>query len=283
MRILPLTLLPPPAVAVPSKPTTALPMAGEEVPLAVRSFFCEAIGSIATKLGEDFKSRLVVYESSSRLPSGIPGNPAKEYDKSRKQACGTFRPGSLKPYDICPEPSEEALDETSRACCRHFAYAVPYSRFGLAVEDRMSTVVVSQRLFLLEEERWKAILAHEIGHVVDFYLYGKRYGLKNHPIPLHNNNNAMASDRLRRKVSEIDEERDPEVRADALGELFVLEPLQQSLCYDSKLAIQILVDDPRLCDDNESLTRHYSHPPLQGSFSYSTTSSTPATTPTSQR
>lgn len=283
MRILPLTQLPPPAIAVPSKPTTALPMAGEEVPLAVRLFFCDAIDSIATNLGEDFKSRLVVYESSSRLPSGIPGNPAMEYDKSRKQACGIFRPGAFKPYDICPEPNEEALNETSRACCRHFAYAVPYSRFGLAVEDRVSTVVVSQRLFLLEEERWKAILAHEIGHVVDFYLYGKRYGLKNHPIPLHNDSNAMASDRLRRQVSEIDEEPDPEVRADALGELFVLEPLQQSICYDKKLAIQLLVDDPRLCDDNESLSRHFSHPPLQGSVSYSTPSSTAATTATSQR
>lgn len=271
VRILPLTWFPHPALAVCSNSKSMLPVAGQEIPLAVRTFFCDSIDSIAAKLGEEFKSRLVVYESSSRLPSGIPGNPAKEYDKVRKQVCGTFRPGLSKPYDICPLPGKEALDDIARNCCRHFAYAVPYSRFGLAVEDRVSTVVVSQRLFLLEDQRWKAILAHEIGHVVDFYLYGKRYGLKNHAIHILNSSNATTGDTLRQRLSVIDEEPDPEVRADALGELFVLEPFQQFICYDSKLAIQSLVNNPHQCDDNESLTRHYSHPPLQGRYTYSTT------------
>lgn len=55
-------------------------------------------------------------------------------------------------------------------CCRHYAYYVPYDRLG----PSPGSVVVSPRLLRLPPARWRAILAHEMGHAIDFYLFGGR-------------------------------------------------------------------------------------------------------------
>lgn len=45
-------------------------------------------------------------------------------------------------------------------------------RFAFDAIDRQSTVVASPRMALLEPRIWKAILMHEIGHAIDFYVFG---------------------------------------------------------------------------------------------------------------
>lgn len=177
--------------------------------------------------------------------------------------CGTFFPISDRPYEICPMPGDVPPDDTTRECCRHFAFCVPPSRPAFAVEDRIATVVAAPRLFRLPEDRWQAILAHELGHAVDFYLFGPRYRLaKNELLD-------TVAPELRSTLSEIDQEPDPELRADALGELLVLKPLGQKLCYDPVLTLQTLVDPAAPCNGDGSgrdLMRHYSHAPLQGTL-----------------
>lgn len=137
----------------------------------------------------------------------------------------------------------------------------------MAVEDRVSTVVASPRIARLPEEQWKAILAHELGHAIDFYLFGKRYRLRNHAVNVSANDQQPTM--LLTNLAEIDEEPDPELRADAFGELLVLKPRNQKLCYDPVLTLQTLTDPSDPCDGNgnngEHLMRHYTHAPLQGS------------------
>ena len=247
-------------------PRVELP-AGREIPLEARQYFSEAVASIASQIGDQFIARLAIYETTPNLPSGIPGNPAKDYTSNRRgkdaTSCGVFQPAlpEGRPYALCPLPGEVPTDFTARECCRHYAFAVPYSKFGLAVEDRFTTIIVSSRLFLLPRERWEAILAHELGHAVDFYLFGSKYRLLNHKP-------SKASPELLDQMKLIDEfENDAELRADALGELLVLKPRKQKLCYDPLLTLQILTDPSDMCKGDVSgtaLMRHYSHPPLQG-------------------
>jgi 2-polyprenyl-6-methoxyphenol hydroxylase-like FAD-dependent oxidoreductase len=44
------------------------------------------------------------------------------------------------PPSLCPLPLDNPRspppDDLARECCRHFAFCIPYSRYGLAVEDR---------------------------------------------------------------------------------------------------------------------------------------------------
>lgn len=244
--------------------------AGDEVPPSIRKYFTEGVALIAAQIGADFKSRLAIYSYTPNLPSGIPGDPAKDFqsDKTRGSGafCGRFQPvltpGSL-PYAFCPLPGVIPLDPATRDCCRHFAFAVPYAKFGLAIENRVTTIVVSPRLLLLPPERWQAILAHELGHAVDFYLFGKRYRLTN-------SQNGIDSAELKEQLLLIDGgQEDPEVRADALGELLVLKPREQNLCYDPDLKLQTLVEASVKCsgdggEGSKELMRHYSHPPLAG-------------------
>ncbi len=70
-------------------------------------------------------------------------------------------------------------------------------------------MVVSPRLALLREERWQAVIAHELGHAADFFLFGKRYGLRDNRPAL-----AAAPPALRARLAVVDdEEGDAEVRA----------------------------------------------------------------------
>jgi hypothetical protein len=242
---------------------------GDEIPTDIRHYFTEAVDLIASQLSSpDFKVRLAIYGTTPNLPSAIPGDPAKDFQSSRNGGfCGKFQPVVLtpesRPYNFCPLPGQVPVDPATRDCCRHYAYAVPYSKFGLAIEDRITTIVVSPRLLILPTERWQAILAHELGHAVDFYLFGKRYRLSNNPT------GSLSAD-LKEQLILIDkEEKDPEVRADALGELLVLKPREQKLCYDPVLKLQMLVEPNSNCngggeEGSKELMRHYSHPPLAG-------------------
>jgi hypothetical protein len=257
---------PPPAQAASNLYRVDIP-AGDEIPPPIRSYFTEAVALMQSQLGSpDFKVRLALYGTTPNLPSGIPGDPAKDFQRNNNKVCGIFSPVQTPeslPYAFCPLPGVVPLDPNTRDCCRHFAYAVPYSKFGFAVEDRVTTIVVSPRLLMLEQKQWQAILAHELGHAVDFYLFGKRYRLAN-------NQASIISAELKEELMAIDrEEQDPEARADLFGETLVLKPREQKLCYDPVLKLQILVDPSVKCngggsEGSEELLRHYTHPPLAG-------------------
>lgn len=239
---------------------------GPEVPGAVAAYFARAVADIAAQVGPDFRARLAIYGVTPALPSGVPGDPAKDYQSGGGGArtCGAFRPPrgpTDAPYALCPLPGEASPDLNARDCCRHFAYAVPYSKFGLAVEDRVTTIIVSPRLFGLPPERWQAIMAHELGHAADFYLFGARYRLRSRQ-------EGVAAPALRQRLAELDGgEADPELRADELAEVLLLEPRAQKLCYDPVLTLQTLTTPTTACGGDGSgteLMRHYTHRPLQG-------------------
>ena len=224
-------------------------------------FFLNAVMEIQNGLDLNFMARLAIYGVSTRLPSGIPGDPARDYSRGTKTRCGKFLSGSDQPYSICPttyEVTHDIVNDQQRQCCRHFAYCVPYSLPGFAVEDRVSTVMVSERLFRLPEKTWRAILAHELGHAIDFWTFGGRYRLRNHSpsrgMPLE----------LENQLADIS---DPEFRADILGEYFVLKPHDQRLCYSPVSNLQQTVGLNVSCQGDGStsqLMRHFSHPPIQG-------------------
>lgn len=90
--------------------------------------------------------------------------------------CGPYVPAADGvAYAICPAtPGEHSDVPGADACCRHFAYCVPASRFGFARADRVATVMASPRLLALPPGRWRAILSHELGHAADFFLFGSR-------------------------------------------------------------------------------------------------------------
>ena len=145
------------------------------------------------------------------------------------------------------------------------SYAVPASKFALARIDRLPSVVVSPRLVALAEERQRAILAHELGHAIDFHCFGQRYSLRARPEAL-----ARVDAGLRQQLLAIDAgEPDPEARADLLGELLVTQRQGARLCYDPVLLIQTAVPPSTPCDGGPSasgggLLRHYPHAPLAG-------------------
>lgn len=241
---------------------------GSEVPTNLREYFSKAVSVIQEQIGAGFKARLAVYGVTRTLPSGVPGDPSKDF--TRERACGSFTSSADRPYALCPEPGRLPIDELSRDCCRHFAFAVPYSRFGLAVADRYSTVVVAPRLASLPDEVWQAILVHELGHVIDFYLYGKRYRL------CDNKPSKSASPDLLAALQGINAAKvDPELRADAFGELLLLRSLRKQLCYDGDMLLQTIVGESATCNETlkdngqphqNRLLRHYSHAPLQGTI-----------------
>jgi len=169
-------------------------------------------------------------------------------------------PGTLgsEPYERCLMSDDGRLEYSeserslTRDCCRHFAYCVPYDRFPVQTRDMFSTVVLSSRVLRLSEENWKAIIAHELGHAIDFHIFGNRYRLKNRLT-------SFSSSNLESAVVRVDSEQDPEVRADKLAEIFLLHPLRLKLCYDPETTIQVIQSDSQTCE-----TKHYSHSPIQG-------------------
>ncbi len=115
-------------------------------------------------LADTFDARLIVFGDNAALPSGVPGDPAKDYSSSARQGdghCGPFNAtGPDAPYAICPAPGSVPESELVRGCCRHFAYCSPYARFGLAQNERYSTVVVAPRLLKLPQDNWRVSGQH---------------------------------------------------------------------------------------------------------------------------
>lgn len=144
------------------------------------------------------------------------------------------------------------------------AYCLPGDSFGFS-SPKLSSIVISPRVLQLTEDNWKAIIAHELGHAIDFWLFGSRYGLKDRMKTVLAQN--QLSEDFLNTVKKIDLEDDPEVRGDLLGELFLLKNKGLRLCYDMKLTIQKLVPEGTECgDENGLLLRHFPHPPLQGKY-----------------
>ncbi|KAK9807591.1 hypothetical protein WJX72_003561 [[Myrmecia] bisecta] len=195
-------------------------------------------------LGAGFSAGLVTFSAHAVLPSGSPGDPSKDYASERgDHHCGIYQ-GVNQPYPCCGSKPTDL-------CCRHYAYAVPYARYGLAKADRVSTVVVSPRAVQLPEKNWQAILMHEMGHCIDFHLFGRRYGLADR---------APAVQLAR--LHAIDQQPDPEARADLLANLFLAEALGACLCYDAASTLQLLVAEGNC--QAPGLLQHYPHAPLQG-------------------
>lgn len=139
----------------------------------------------------DFAPQLVFYGPGEMLPTGTPGDPALEYDRRKRPACGAFtsgegpphvcRPCSVtssprrsllrslrahtalagwaQPYASCPAvPGGVPDSDTARSCCRHFAFAVPRSTYAFAAIDRATTIVASPRLALADAQTAHGVL-----------------------------------------------------------------------------------------------------------------------------
>jgi len=194
------TPLPPP---VPTTTPSLPPPTTEEIPPQLAAIFETYLAAIRSNLppaiASSFTARLAIYNVTTPLPAGIPGDPARDYTADRRN-CGEFiPPGGIParrdaPYAICSADgvggvggvggcegkkddrgdSSASSTTTTTKCCRHYAYCVPYDRFPARPIDAVSTVVVSSRVLDLPEANVRGILAHELGHAVDFYLFGRR-------------------------------------------------------------------------------------------------------------
>jgi hypothetical protein len=254
--------------------------AGDEVPLEVRLWFADAVARVRAALGGDgapaprgarrrepFSARLAIYSVTRALPTGTPGDPARDFGAGAAARCGAFRGGGAPaPYAACPLPDAPPQTSEDRAtandCCRHYAFAVPYAVFAPAAVDRLTTVVVAPRLLRLPPARWRAVLAHELGHAADFFLFGARYRLRDRRDAV-----AAAPPALRALLEEADAEADAEVRADLLADALVLWPTGTRLCYDPAERLQLLAPAAAACDGDgagAALMRHYLHAPIRG-------------------
>lgn len=232
-----------------------LPLVGNEVPKPIAAIFSAYVADIRAALGPSFDARLAIYGVTPRLPSGIPGDPAQDYSSNRRN-CGEFRkPGGfppVEPYAICDDAA--CSSEVKTICCRHYAYCVPYDNFPANELDAVSTIMVSSRIVNLPETTIRGIIAHELGHAIDFHVFGKRYRLRNKPVEVSNGD-------LESRLLEINANvADVEFRADDLANLLLLEGVGQRLCYERDTRLQRLRSLP---DCGEKLSEHYSHPVLR--------------------
>lgn len=150
---------------------------GPEIPQHIADYFVNGVHLIQREIGAGFNARLAIYGVTKSLPSGSPGDPAKDYNKGR---CGTFIPPSLQgvePYQCCSQRDAQD-DMLTRECCRHYAYCVPYDRFPARPADSVSTVVLSSRVFNASDETVEGIISHELGHAIDFTYLGRNIDFK---------------------------------------------------------------------------------------------------------
>lgn len=242
-----------PAFGAPLKPED---LVGPEIPDSLAGYFRQYVSAAQQAIGESFNARLVVYGVTQRLPFGTPGDPSKEYGKI-KRLCGDFHPPGKfgeQPYDCCSSPDADS-NPTSRECCRHYAYCVPYDRFPASPSDSVSSIVVSSRVMNLPDDTIKGILAHEIGHAIDFHIYGKRYRLQNRACTFENK-------QVESEILEIDATAsDPEYRADMFANALVLR--DRTLCYQPDILLQTLTPLETDCI-SDGLLQHFSHQPIQG-------------------
>ena len=233
-------------------------LVGPEIPDFLAGYFRQYVSLAQQAIGGSFNARLVIYGLTQRLPFGTPGDPSKEYGKI-KRLCGDFHPpGKLgeQPYDCCSSPDVDS-NPTARQCCRHYAYCVPYDRFPASPPDSVSSIVVSSRVLKLPDDTIQGILAHEMGHAIDFHIYGKRYRLQNRPCTFENK-------QVESEILEIDATvSDPEYRADMFANALVLQKQHVALCYQPNILLQTLTPLETDCISN-GLMQHFSHQPIQG-------------------
>lgn len=230
-------------------------LVGSEIPEKIATVFDRYISRIQYKIGTGFNARIVIYGVTSRMPFGAPGDPSRQYGKDRK-SCGRFHPPGIEgsePYDVCSTSSP-----VGATCCRHYAYCVPYDRFPAFPGDSFSSVVLSSRVPNLPMDTIEGILAHELGHAIDFHIFGKRYRLQNRACD-------FVSEDVDISLSQIDSSvADPEYRADLFANTVVLPP-GEALCYSKSNLLQTIITDKATnCSDFPGLMKHYSHEPLQG-------------------
>jgi hypothetical protein len=229
-------------------------LVGAEIPEEIATVFDRYVSQIQDRIGESFNARLVIYSVTSRMPFGAPGDPSRQYGKDRK-SCGQFHPPGMQggePYEICSTSSPEGVK-----CCRHYAYCVPYDRFPAFPGDSVSSVVLSSRVPNLPTDVIEGILAHELGHAIDFHIFGKRYRLQNRACD-------FASEDLEKSLKQVDSSvLDPEYRADLFANVIVLSN-GEALCYNESNLLQTIITDKSInCSNTPGLMNHYSHEPLQ--------------------
>ena len=237
-----------------------VPYVGSEVPSNLAEVFTAYVSDIQQRLGPSFDARLAIYGVTQRLPAGIPGDPARDYSSNRRN-CGEFRkpggfPSPIEPYAICDDVTCTSEEKTK--CCRHYAYCVPYDTFPANKLDAVSTVMVSSRIVNLPEATIRGILAHELGHAVDFHMFGKRYRLKNKAVQ-------VSSEDLEVRLREIDATVDDvEFRADDFANVLMLEGQGQRLCYDRNTKLQrVRTGWTATCGEQWGEDDHFPHPVLR--------------------
>jgi len=246
--------------------------ASEQEPLA--AFWDVLVAVTKTAMGSDFDAQLQFY-SADKARDSPPGNPAQDFGSEGVKGmykgngkCGPLQTDSDLPYAICASaPGQTPRDILERECCRHTAYTfVPEKFYQFKLITPVPVVVCAPRIRQFDESSWKAILMHEMGHCIDFYMFGKRYGLLNRGIQ----DKAMADMLQAASTSE----RDPELRADNFSNI-VLATLQKEVgggivCYDPLTTIQRIVPVKDLpCEGTGEIgdprpLLHFSHPPLTG-------------------
>jgi len=250
-----------PSILVPSFTGVAY---GSELDV-VDSFWDLLVTTAKTVMGPGFDAKLEFY-SADRSRDFPPGNPAKDFASERRKGggkCGPLLSGSDRPYAMCPAPGQQPSDLLAQECCRHNAYTyVPEKYYWAKAVAPVPVVVVSPRIRQLDESTWKAILMHELGHCIDFYMFGKSYGLLNHEI-----SDPKIAALLR---AESASERDPELRADNFSTIVTSEIVGGGVCYDPVTTVQQLVpikdfpcEGTGAIDDSRPML-HFTHPPLQG-------------------
>lgn len=230
---------------------------GPEIPQSIADYFLSSVHLIQREIGPGFNARLAIYGVTKSLPSGTPGDPAKDYNNKAK--CGTFTPPSLQglePYQCCSQQDTQD-DMLTRECCRHYAYCVPYDRFPARPADSVSTVVLSSRVFNASDEMLRGIISHELGHAIDFHIFGKKYRLQNRPCDFRDED-------LESSVHDIDLEKDPEYRADMFADLFILGENKEQLCYNTTTLLQSTRSISADCTSyGSAFVKHFRHRPIQ--------------------
>uniref|UniRef100_A0A383WJG6 Leishmanolysin-like peptidase n=1 Tax=Tetradesmus obliquus TaxID=3088 RepID=A0A383WJG6_TETOB len=238
--------------------------------LPLQQFWASLVAELQQQLSASFAPALVFYGPAEQLPSGAPGDPAAEYNKQTRGSCGTSTSGFSQPYAVCPlVPGGLPASDTARDCCRHFAYCVPRSRYAFAAIDRQSSVVASPRLALAEPDTWQGVLLHEMGHCIDFHVFGERYRLPAEAPP----RSAYAAAAL----AAIDAaEADAELRADRMANALLVPALGgEHLCYSVQTRVQRLVPPSVVCMQEDEapasssssssgalFMEHFPHPPV---------------------
>ena len=123
-------------------------------------------------------------------------------------------------------------------------------------------------LLLILEEEWKGIIVHELGHCIDFVVWGENYRLLNHKNVLNTiDRNVMISLEC---ASD-----DPEIRADNIANNIILLPQRKRLVYDTSTLRQKLVTLNEYKSEiiensssgNPTYLMHYPHEPVNGDVS----------------